>query len=69
MIDGQHEESDLLLCGRTEGQAPEIDGRVVLTDAPRALSAGDFVKARIDEVHGYELFGAALEVEPAGARP
>ena len=69
MIDGQHEESDLLLCGRTEGQAPEIDGRVVLTDAPRALSAGDFVKVRIDEVHGYELFGAALEVEPTGARP
>lgn len=68
MIDGRHEESDLLLCGRTEGQAPEIDGRVVLTDAPRALSAGDFVRVRIDEVHGYELFGAALDAEPVGSR-
>ncbi len=66
MVEGPHEESDLLICGRMEGQAPEIDGRVILTDAPRALSAGDFVRTRIDRVHGYDLFGAAVEAVPAG---
>jgi ribosomal protein S12 methylthiotransferase len=69
LVEGTHEESDLLICGRTEGQAPEIDGRVILTDAPRALNAGDFVTARIQEVHGYDLYGAALDREPDGSRP
>ncbi|MGH2650896.1 MAG: 30S ribosomal protein S12 methylthiotransferase RimO, partial [Actinomycetota bacterium] len=44
LVDGPHEESDLLLCGRTEGQAPEIDGRVILTDATEPPAAGSFVR-------------------------
>jgi ribosomal protein S12 methylthiotransferase len=65
LVEGTHEESDLLICGRTEGQAPEIDGRVILTDAPTALAAGDFVTARVEQVHGYDLYGAALDRQPA----
>ncbi|HEV8700196.1 MAG TPA: 30S ribosomal protein S12 methylthiotransferase RimO [Candidatus Polarisedimenticolia bacterium] len=66
LVDGAPEDSDLVLCGRTEGQAPEIDGRVILTDAPGPLSAGTFVRARIDEAHPFDLVGSAVEVLPAG---
>ncbi len=69
LVDGRPEDSDLLLCGRTEGQAPEIDGRVVLTDAPGPLSPGTFVRARIDEAHPFDLVGSAVEVLPAGREP
>jgi ribosomal protein S12 methylthiotransferase len=69
LVDGTHEESDLVLCGRTEGQAPEIDGRVLITDAPRPLSPGEIVPVRIAEAHPFDLVGAALEATPAAPRP
>jgi ribosomal protein S12 methylthiotransferase len=68
LVDGAHEESDLLLCGRTEGQAPEIDGRVILTDAPRPLHPGEFVEVLIEEAHPYDLIGPAIEVAAARRR-
>jgi ribosomal protein S12 methylthiotransferase len=64
LVDGPHEESDLLLCGRTEGQAPEIDGRVILTDATQPPAAGSFVRVRIQEAHAFDLVGTVLG--PAG---
>jgi len=69
LVDGAHEESDLLLVGRTESQAPEIDGRVILTDAPAPLGAGDFVRVRIDEAHGFDLVGAAIGKAPPRVLP
>jgi len=69
LIDGPPEDSDLLLCGRTEGQAPEIDGRVILTDAPGPLDPGTFALVRIDEAHPYDLVGAAVDSGSAGRRP
>jgi ribosomal protein S12 methylthiotransferase len=67
LVEGAHEESDLLLSGRSEGQAPEIDGSVILTDAPRVLYPGEFVEARIDEGHPHDLVGAVVRapVRPA----
>lgn len=68
LVEGPHPESDLMLQGRTESQAPEIDGRVILTDAPGPLRPGTFVPVRIDEAHAFDLVGAALEVPaPAGS--
>jgi ribosomal protein S12 methylthiotransferase len=67
LVEGAHEESDLLLTGRTEGQAPEIDGRVIITDAPRLLYPGEFVRVRIEEAHPHDLVGA-VEGEGAAAR-
>jgi ribosomal protein S12 methylthiotransferase len=69
LVDGVPADSDLLLCGRTEGQAPEIDGRVILTDAPGPLEPGTFVRVRIDEAHAFDLVGAAVEVALPGRRP
>jgi ribosomal protein S12 methylthiotransferase len=66
LVDGPHEESDLLLCGRTEGQAPEIDGKVILTDAPRPLHPGEFVRVCIDEAHPHDLVGRAVSAPPVG---
>ena len=68
LVEGAPEESDLILCGRTEGQAPEIDGRVIVTDAPAPLSPGTFVMARIDQAHPYDLVGTAVEILSTGRR-
>ena len=32
LVEGVHEETDLLLQGRHRGQAPDIDGRVIIND-------------------------------------
>ncbi len=66
LVEGPHEESDMILCGRTEGQAPEIDGRVLITDAPGPLWPGHLVPVRIIDSHPHDLVGAALA---APARP
>jgi ribosomal protein S12 methylthiotransferase len=44
--------------GRTEGDAPEVDGLVYLK-SKKKLSAGDFVKARITDTLEYDLVGEA----------
>lgn len=61
LVDGVHEESDWIVCGRTEGQAPEVDGRVLITDGPGPLAPGRILPVRIDEAHPHDLVGAALE--------
>lgn len=40
--------------GRTSGQAPEIDGMVLLKGEAHP---GEFVRAKIDKVHSYDLVG------------
>jgi len=68
LVEGSHEDSDLVLCGRTEGQAPEIDGRVLLTDAPRVLHPGEFVTVRVEEAHPHDLVGPVVAAPPIAAR-
>jgi ribosomal protein S12 methylthiotransferase len=53
LVEGAHPESDLLLAGRTAGQAPEIDGAVILNDG--WAEAGSFVTASVTEAKGYDL--------------
>ena len=47
--------------GRSEHDAPEIDGKVYF-DSDRRIPAGAFVRVKIDEVVDYDLFGKAIEV-------
>jgi ribosomal protein S12 methylthiotransferase len=58
LLDGLSGETDLLLEGRTEGQAPEIDGRVLINDSevpdPRT---GEFYLTQITDVLDYDLLG------------
>ncbi len=59
LVDGPSPEHELALQGRIEGQAPDIDPVVYLTDAdPSAIGAGDLIRARIVGVNGYDLVAA-----------
>src|SRR5215510_234002 len=55
LIDGPGADPAFPFEGRMAGQAPEIDGVVLLRDA--ALRAGRFADVSIVEVDGYELVG------------
>jgi ribosomal protein S12 methylthiotransferase len=57
LLEGQSEESDLLLEGRSEMHAPEIDGKLYITDVPEGLQpvAGQFYRCQITESHDYDL--------------
>jgi ribosomal protein S12 methylthiotransferase len=56
LVDGPSTEHDLVLRGRLEGQAPDIDPLVCLTDCdPSALSPGQFVEAEIVDSRVYDL--------------
>lgn len=62
LVDGPSSESDLLLDGRHEGQAPEIDGKVVLTDG--TAQRGDMVMATITQTSAHDLV-ASLDPDAA----
>lgn len=53
LVEGPSPESDLLLQGRAAGQAPEIDGHVLLTDG--IAPAGTIVRARVVKAGEYDL--------------
>ena len=53
LVEGTHADSDLLLTGRSAGQAPEIDGQVILNDG--TAEPGSFVTAEVTEAHPYDL--------------
>jgi ribosomal protein S12 methylthiotransferase len=55
LVDGPSEDTDLLLEGRHEGLAPEIDGVVYLSDG--VAMAGDIVKVEITDAAAYDLVG------------
>jgi len=57
LVEGSSDESEYLLMGRHEGQAPEIDGQVYLSLSPDAVApaAGTFVDARVTHSAEYDL--------------
>jgi ribosomal protein S12 methylthiotransferase len=59
IFEGESNESDLLWQGRMETQAPDIDGCVLINDAPAgfAPSPGDLVNVMITEAQEYDLVG------------
>jgi ribosomal protein S12 methylthiotransferase len=64
LIDGPSADHDLVLQGRLEGQAPDIDPVVFLTDCdPGAYDAGQLIQARIVGARGYDLIAAPVEPE------
>jgi ribosomal protein S12 methylthiotransferase len=67
LVDGPSAEHDLVWRARTEGQAPDIDPVVYLTDVdPSALSAGQFIDAELVGSRGYDLVARPLLApEPA----
>jgi ribosomal protein S12 methylthiotransferase len=57
LLEGESDESDLLLEGRTPMHAPEIDGKVLVNDFPeeRTPEPGQFYRCQITEAHDYDL--------------
>jgi ribosomal protein S12 methylthiotransferase len=59
LFEGASQESDLLWQGRTEGQAAEVDGYILINDAPEEFTpnTGEFYTVLITEAHDYDLLG------------
>ncbi len=78
LVEGASDESDLLLRGRLEIQAPDVDGQVFVANGEH-LRAGQFARVRIDQASEYDLAGepvseaatgpSAAADRGAGARP
>jgi ribosomal protein S12 methylthiotransferase len=62
LLEGRSKESDLLLEGRMETQAPEIDGSILINDVLENADVrpGDFVTVEITEAHDYDLVGRII---------
>src|SRR5579863_7280245 len=62
LLEGESEETELLLEGRTSMHAPEIDGKVFVNDFPEeefsendGPQPGQFYRCQITEAHDYDL--------------
>lgn len=56
LVEGLSDETDLLLQGRTQGQAPDIDGVVYINDAPDDIGRGQMRRAVVTAAAGdYDL--------------
>jgi ribosomal protein S12 methylthiotransferase len=62
LLEGRSEETDLLLEGRTAMHAPEIDGKVFVSDFPadQEPQPGQFYRCEILEAHDYDLVARIL---------
>jgi ribosomal protein S12 methylthiotransferase len=51
------EDGDIGATGRSQADAPEIDGAVYLRNVPESLVPGDIVEATIEDADAHDLFG------------
>jgi ribosomal protein S12 methylthiotransferase len=58
LVEGVSGETDLLLEGRWQGQAPEIDGKVYINRGQ--ARAGEIVKVEIEQAGDYDLVGGIV---------
>ena len=62
LVDGASDEQELVLRGRLETQAPDIDSLVYLTECDvERVSAGAFLEAEIVGSRGYDLLARPLD--------
>ena len=52
------EDGDIGATGRSQADAPEIDGNVFLRQVPPTLRAGDIVEVLVEDADEHDLFGA-----------
>jgi ribosomal protein S12 methylthiotransferase len=60
VIEGLSEESDLLLQGRTYGQAPDVDGVTYFGEGCEDARPGDFRMAEIIDAGDYDFVARVL---------
>ena len=61
LVEGVHPETEHLLVARHQGQAPEIDGSILINDG--VAPAGSFVDIEISEAYADDLVGAIVGSE------
>ena len=59
IIEGVHEETEMILKGRHQGQAPEVDGNVLIVGGEPVI--GSIQMVRITKGHAYDLIGEVVE--------
>jgi len=59
LVEGAHEETDLVFKGRHMGQAPEVDGGVLIVGGD--VQVGTIQAVRITKGHAYDLVGEVVE--------
>jgi ribosomal protein S12 methylthiotransferase len=62
LLEGESDETELLLEGRTAMHAPEIDGKVFVNDFPEDAvpNFGQFYRCQITEAHDYDLIAKVI---------
>jgi ribosomal protein S12 methylthiotransferase len=55
------EDGDIGATGRSQADAPEIDGAVYLRNVPHTLAPGDIVDVTIEDADAHDLFGAIAQ--------
>ncbi|HKB65843.1 MAG TPA: 30S ribosomal protein S12 methylthiotransferase RimO [Pyrinomonadaceae bacterium] len=71
IFEGESAESDLIWQGRMETQAPDIDGCVLINDAPEGFAPvpGEMVNVLITEAQEYDLVGRIVDSYSVEAKP
>ncbi len=52
------EDGDIGATGRSQADAPEIDGVVYLRDVPATLAKGDIINVTVEDADAHDLYGA-----------
>ena len=58
------EDGSIGATGRSQADAPEIDGSVYLRDVAATLKAGDIIQVQIEDADEHDLFGVGLQPAP-----
>lgn len=66
LVEGGSPETDHLLVGRHQGQAPEIDGQVYINDG--LADPGELVTVEVVEAHDYDVVGKVVAREDRRAK-
>ena len=71
LVEGPSKDNPLVWEARLEGMAPEIDGKLYLTDielpSGEVAEAGDVARVEIDKSDAYDLIGHVVEILPRRA--
>jgi ribosomal protein S12 methylthiotransferase len=72
LVEGPSKDNPLVWEARLEGMAPEIDGKLYLTDIElsdgKVAEAGDVARVRITKSDAYDLIGRVVEILPRPAQ-
>ena len=71
LVEGPSKDSPLVWEARLEGMAPDIDGKLYLTDIElpggESAATGDVVRVAIGKADAYDLIGRVVEILPRPA--